>query len=99
MLVKTSGRKFIIKFLHSTGQGRDGLPVKGVKKFSQCIVRELHDDKTIEFLGIGYSYVHPQDNFVKEMGRTVSLNRALSDAELNFDEKLAVWIAYNGRKK
>ena len=99
MLVKTEeGRKYIIKFLHQTGQGSDGLPIPKARKFSQCTLRELKDDKSTEFLGIGYAYVHPDDNFVKEIGRIVSLNKALDDAEFSSSTKTIVFNAYHSRK-
>ncbi len=79
-----------------------------LKRITTCYIT----DSSGEDIGVGNSACHRKDNFCKEIGRRISLGRALKVVEfecvyddgihnrnLNKSERHKVLEAYHGRKK
>lgn len=63
---------------------------------TDCIVEWQAPDGQWLHAMSAYSTLHPSDNYEKEVGRKVSLARALSPFERDFRTK--IWAIYHGRK-
>ncbi len=55
------------------------------------------DESSVSYatLGHGVAVCHPNDVFSKAAGRKVAVGHALVAAELDYDDRAAVWAAYN----
>jgi hypothetical protein len=62
-----------------------------------CFIHPSGDDERV--VGVGYSYCHEQDQFVKEVGRKIALTRALEDMGADQPTRTLFWKAYFGRKE
>ncbi len=62
-----------------------------------CKLFFLNEDGSIDQIADscrGYSYCHASDQFNKETGRKVSLERALDDGRFTREERREVWQNY-----
>lgn len=48
-------------------------------------------------IGVGSAFCVPEDQFVKDVGRRISLTRALSDSGLDKEARRIIWATYLSR--
>ena len=86
---------FKIHWLHK-------LPLKNpsnnetVRGETVCFITRKHDNS---FLLVGTAYLAEEDQYVKEIGRKISLSRALEHSSFTKDERAKIWECYLNRKK
>lgn len=101
MFVKVGHQEYLVSFSHDT----EGTPIfnKSGKiahrknRYTRCIIKEVNNRIKGDVVGVGYSKCHPEDPFVKEQGRMLSLLTALDDAEFSREAKQIVCNAYKNR--
>jgi hypothetical protein len=84
-----------LTFKHTVSSGGCG-SVKG----QRITYAYLRATDTGSLVGVGVAQTHPKDQFNKEVGRKLALERALNNLPLRLDTKAnrrAVWQAYLGR--
>lgn len=89
MIVNTGKRTLQIGWKHK---------MEGSKKWTQCIVREGSGPNAVE-LAVAKSHLHKGDIFKKNLGRKVSMTKALMElssnpAQLDRQERTAIWSKY-----
>jgi len=102
MFVKVGMQEYLVSFNHNT----EGTPIFNKKgkiiqkenRHTRCIIKEVNNRIKGDVIGVGYSKCHPEDFFVKEEGRMLSLIAALNDAEFSREAKQTVCNAYKNRK-
>lgn len=62
-------------------------------KICECFIVNTSDES---IFGVGYSYCHPKDNYVKETGRKMSMNEALLQMFDKVDRDV-FWKSYFNR--
>ena len=73
------------------------VPGRFVNEFNVVTTCYLVDSND-EDIGTGKAYCLAADQFSKEIGRRISLTRALQSTELSKIGRRMVWAAYFGRK-
>jgi hypothetical protein len=61
-----------------------------------CMINLLHEDGEIRLLADGQAWQHPQDIFVKEIGRKIAMKHALSQIS-DKGLRTKIWEAYFNR--
>ena len=46
------------------------------------------------YVSVGYARCHPNDNFEKELGRQMSLKKALEDGDFTKEARTSFWDVY-----
>ena len=62
--------------------------------FTECAVWSPISEKPI----VGTAWLNPRDHFCKEIGRKLSLARAMKNANLLKEERRVVWELYRNMK-
>lgn len=80
--------------------GRKRNPETGVtedlyeaRPVTRCFLQTLNPEKQFE----GEAVTHPNDKFLKETGRKLSLARALKESGLGYEQRKEVWNVYFSR--
>lgn len=93
MRIVHDGKEFKVVFRHGNMLGR---------RFTRCVITQKlqfpdgeHDGG---LAGEGIAYCNPKDQFSKELGRKVSLAKALKETGFAKPIRKEFWGAYLGRK-
>lgn len=92
------GHAYHVKFTHIQEDMHTDSPVR----HTECKILESEEDKEeLGFVSIGYSRCHPKDNFNKEIGRQLSLKKALEDGKFTKESREIFWENYRnwGKKR
>jgi hypothetical protein len=103
----TQGKNYVMVFHHKPNKFNHSLldPREQIGGSTCRIFEVAPDGKRGDEAGYGASYLHPNDNLNKEMGRKISLGRALTDFTMGLDERQAkairatAWAAYINRPR
>lgn len=66
------------------------------RKITQC---HLRTENSVDWQFVGESILHPEDQFVKAIGRKAALRKVITRAGLDRDSRKAVWNAYFAKTK
>jgi hypothetical protein len=79
----------------STRRGIDDVARAVGRRLTACEISEEVVPDSYTLLAQGVSVVHPNDTFRKDVGRKLSLTKALSATDFNREEREAVWSAFH----
>lgn len=91
MIVKLQDDTFQVKWQHFT-------------KMTVCNIFKLSTSNNITFptpqiIAVGYAICSEKDNYSKEIGRKISLTRALKSCEFPKSDRKYIWDKYFSRKE
>lgn len=92
MRIKTEKGVFSLRWKHEN---------KGINKsgYTTCIVDQQHTNTQWEILCSGKAVKHKGDEYNKEQGRMISLDKALKSTEyLSRENRIQIWNVYHNRK-
>ena len=96
MIVNIEGNRYTIDWLHYTTTIPEGSR-RQAKKAHRQTVCDIGFPNGEVFTGV--SVCGRKDNFCREIGRKISLTRALKEAGFTYEGRQQVWKAYFNRKK
>ncbi len=92
-----------VKFHHERNDDFNYVsPVSNKKKavldtFTECVISIGPKDAVDREEYYGRAYLNPEDSFSKEMGRRLSLERALETMEVDGKTEREIWVGYYSR--
>lgn len=93
MLVNVGDKKYSVRWSHPAVEGKNG---KTVMRISSCVISELGEERgEAKVVAAGATQCGRKDAFCREIGRRISLTRAIEGMER--EVRRVFWEAYWGR--
>lgn len=88
------GRTYLVSWHHENRVSiGDGKLESGITRpYTECLIYIVNGDHTKTLLNKVSAYLHPKDQYNKNVGRKISMQKALKD--FSYNDQTAFWSAY-----